>query len=406
MTQLCRARGWLTLAMILYVGCAFTEGRSSEDGPGPDSVVTDPGDDPDATACVGDGSEGQACEVTADCDAPLVCLSGSCIAPEDPDVRCDPIEGIECAGEGEICVAGVCVVDPRVPGQDECVDPGPGPELAGTWAMRSTLHLREGLPGVVAGFLDVSEILADFVEGTVDLGLPGPVNVLIGNLIKSIIDQYVPNWAQELVLILAGFSDVLDDLRIDSTVVLVGQVCDATYRGSSTWDWISFEYRGTVITARPEDIAEIGPVTPEDFGARYWCGDLYIDRHRVHNALSGLVRWMVDTLVEITTGYPSVEQAIDAAIDCPGIAAAVNQAWQSACGCNTDIGPGIEAACAGYKGDMVAVLTEALDEAAIRLAVLSLEGVAVIPDAQRMIDGVWYGSLVGGDFPGTFDADR
>ncbi len=381
-----------------------TDDTAGDGGDGDDPFDPNDPEPPDPQACVGDGSEGALCDVTADCDAPRVCASGQCVGPQDPDVRCDPIEGVYCQGEGEVCVANVCVLDPNVPGDDTCAVPGPGPELAGTWQMHSTLHLREGLPSLAAGFLGASETLADWIEGHVDLGLPAPVEILIGSLIEAIIDEYVPEWAQDLVIMLAGFSDVLDDLQIDQTVVLVGQPCDANYRGSSTWDLITFEYRGTVVAERPEDIAEIGPVNPEDFGARYSCGSLYIDRHRVHNALRGLVRWMVDTMVEITTGYPTLEMAIDAAFDCVAVSDAINDAWQGACGCSTDISPGIEAVCTSYKADLMTELTALIDEAAIELSVVSLEGLATIPDANRMLDGSWYGELVSREFPGSFTA--
>ena len=394
-------------------GCA--PGAIGGDGDGVGDSGGDDGDDPfdpndpdtpDPAACVGDGTEGAACEVTADCTAPTVCVNGFCIGPDDPEFRCDPIEGVYCETDGELCVAGVCVLDPLVPGDDTCPVPGPGPDLSGTWQMSSTLHLREGLPGLAAGFLSASETLADWIEGNIDLGLPAPVELLLGSLVEAIIDKYVPEWAQEMVVMLAGFSDVLDNLQIDQTVVLTGQPCDATYRGSSTWDRITFEYRGVVISERPEDIAEIGPVSPEDFGARFSCGSLYIDQHRVHNALRGLVRWMVDTMVEITTGYPTLELAIDAAFDCVAIANAINDSWQSACGCSTDISAGIEATCTGFKADLMADLTTLIDEAAIEMSVVSLEGLATIPDANRMLDGSWYGQLVSRQFPGSFHAQK
>jgi len=404
-----------TLALLLaaVVGAcapaAIGDGNpGGSDDPGGMDDPSQPGpDEPDPALCEGDGTDGSVCEVTADCDSPTVCVNGFCVGPQDPEFRCDPVEGIFCAGEGEVCVAGVCVVDPGVPGDGECAQPGPGPDLTGTWRMNSTLHLREGLPGLAAGFLDVSELLASFITGDIDLGLPAPVEALIGALVADIIDEYVPNWAQELILILAGFSDVLDDLQVDHTVWLDGLPCDANYRGSSHWNWVTFEYRGTVITRRPEDIPEMGPVEPEDFGARYSCGQLYIDRHRIHNALSGLIRWVLDTMVEIATGYPTVESALDAAINCAAIADGINDAWHSACGCSTDISPGVEAACTGFKSDMISELTTLIDEATIELSVVSLQGIATIPDnGNQMLDGSWYGELVSRDFPGEFSAFR
>jgi hypothetical protein len=317
-------------------------------------------------------------------------------------IKPDVCETVDDCPVGFLCLQGECVPDGD---GTPCVDPGPGPELSGTWDMRSYLHLREGLPGIAEGFLDLSELLADFIEGNVDLGLPPVVEALIGALVEGIIDQYVPQWAQDLIVALAGVSDVLDDLQVDHTVWLEGAVCDANYRGSSRWDWITFEYRGNVVTERPEDIPEIGEVIPEDFGAVYYCGDLYIDKHRIENVLSGLVLWIVNTLVEITTPYTDIEDALDAAIPCASIADAINDAWQSACGCSTDITAGVQAACNAYKDDMIDQLITLLDEAAISLSVVSLKGIANIPDGAHMTNGRWYGAVFGGDFPGEFSAE-
>ena len=423
----------LIAASLLIAGPACSVGAVggdivTSDQPDDPDNPDDPDDpEPDEDLCIGDGGAGAECEVTGDCVAPFVCLDGICVGPLNPEVTCDPVEGIDCPGEDEVCVARVCVINPGecetvddcplgfwcidglcIPYQDGevCAVPGPGPELSGTWAMNSTLHLREGIPSIAAGFLDVSELLADFIEGDIDLGLPAPVEALIGYLVQGIIDAYVPNWAQELIVTLAGVSDVLDDLEVDSTVNLAGMVCDANYRGSSQWDWITFEYRGTVVSERPEDIPEIGAVVPEDFGARYSCGDLYIDRHRIKNVLSGLVAWVVNTMVEITTGYTDVASALDAAIPCASIADSINDAWQSACGCSTDVSAVVEATCDSYKDDMIAQITTLLDEATVSLSVVTLKGITAIPDGTHMNDGIWFGSVIGGDFPGEFTATR
>src|SRR5688572_6572905 len=51
-----------------------------DDGVGPDR--DDPR--PDPGLCVGDGGNGGVCEVTGDCDDPLICLGGRCVGPNDP----------------------------------------------------------------------------------------------------------------------------------------------------------------------------------------------------------------------------------------------------------------------------------------------------------------------------------
>ncbi len=427
-------RPLLTIAVLLpLIACAPADGPEAGGGADagtttpdqPDNDPNDPSDDP--SVCLGDGATGGTCEVTDDCQAPLVCVGGECVGPSDPNLRCDPVEGNFCAGEGEQCVAGVCVVPPGTctttadcpvgylctDGQCEperdgeaCADPGPGPELTGTWDVNSNLHLRDGLPGLVDGLLDLSELFRDFIQGDADFGLPSFIQSILNAVIADIINQNVPNWAQDLVLALAGVSDVLDTMQVQSTMILEGQSCDATYRGSSTWDLLTFEYDGQMITAVPETIPEIGAIEPEDFGARYSCGDLYIDRHRIHNTLSGLVRWLINTVVEVATGYPTAEGAIDAAIDCSAIASALNSAYQSLTGSGTSITGTVQAACTGLENQLLTNLQQLIDDATVQLSVVSMQGIATVASDSRLDPGTWYGSVVGGDFPGDFTAVR
>jgi hypothetical protein len=393
-------------------------------GPGPS------GDDPrpDPLQCLGDGGSGGACEVTADCDAPRICINQICVGPDDPDHTCDSVEGLGCADPAETCgPGGVCVVVPGActttdqcpvgfvchDGQcaaerdgSACLDPGPGPSLTGTWSVDSTLHLRAGLPGVVDGLLDATEILADLIEGTIDWGLPSWIETILNAVIPRVIDQYVPGWAQQIPIALSNVSDVLDDVGVESTVYLAGGTCDAAYRGYQTWDTITLRYRGQVVTRAPADIPEVGEIEPEDFAALYECGSLYIDRHRIQNSISGLLRYVINTVVEIATGYPTVEDAIAAAVDCDLIATSINEAWQRTSGSSIDISPTIRTACTGAIDNVLAQIEAVIDQATLNLSVLSMQGVVEVGSDRQLTDGRWTGSVIGFDFPGTFHGDR
>ena len=51
-------------------------------------------------------------------------------------------------------------------------------------------------------------------------------------------------------------------------------------------------------------------------------------------------------------------------------------------------------------------VTTLLDNAAIELSVVSLEGVADVTSDRRLDNGVWFGRLVSGQFPGEFAATK
>ena len=66
---------------------------------------------PETTAGGGDGGPVDvdgACEVTADCREPLICIDGECVAPNANGDWCDGIDRL-CPLDGSTCVGGFCV---------------------------------------------------------------------------------------------------------------------------------------------------------------------------------------------------------------------------------------------------------------------------------------------------------
>ena len=423
----------LVALSIAPLGCAAIGDRPDLGGEGDPNDPSDPNnpnnpeDKPDPSLCLGDGGAGGACEVTGDCAAPLVCLNGQCVGPQDPDVTCDPIEGVSCANAGEECVGGVCVINPGacqtvdecplgfvcsggqcVPERDgmACADPGPGPDLAGTWKFDSKLHLREALPGAVDKILDIAEDLRDLLDGKIDLGLPGIVESIIGGAVASIVRQYVPNWAQDLVYVLGDMSDIINDMRVESTVVLEGQPCNERYRGSERWDWITFVYRGTQLRVPPSMLPGVDEVVPDEFSAWYSCGELFIDKHRIEGSMSQLVRWLLDTVTQAVTGYPTVEQAVINLVDCYQIAVAIDNYVYQACSFCPVVTGIVNGACTGLLSAGVSKMTQAIDETIVELSLIKRKGIGNVDSGTRISNGTWYGSLAGGDFPGEFTATK
>ncbi len=378
--------------------------------------------------CVGDGEAGGACEVTADCNAPQVCLeqadgTGICVGPQDDAYTCDTIEGIDCLNEGESCINGLCIAAPGAcetlddcplgftcnagqctPERDGtvCSDPGPGPALAGTYETESILYLREGLPGVVDKILDVTEGARDLINGRVDLGLPSVVEFILGGFISSIIQQYVPRYAIDIVNALATMSDILDTMEVEGTLILEGENCDGNYRATHNWDFVTVNFNGRELRTSPNDLPGVDEVIPEPFGARYHCGDLLLDKHRIQNTMGTLVRWILDTGIEATTGFSTVEEALSSIINCTAVA----NALANSCGvCGPAYNPALSA-CDGLVQAGVAKVTEAIDNAAIKMSLIKLRAVIPVKADGNLEDGTWYGSLVGGDFTGEIDADR
>lgn len=417
---------FLSVSVISGTACTGTITDGSFVGPGggdDDGDLTPEEEEEQVRLCVGDGEAGGACEVSADCAAPTVCLDGTCVGPRDDAYTCDPIEGITCATEGETCINGLCIQAPGVcetlddcplgylceegqctPQRDgsACSDPGPGPALAGTYSTESVLYLREGLPNVVDKILDVTEDARDLINGQVDLGLPSVVEFFIGGIISGIIRQYVPPYAIDIVNALATMSDILDTMEVEGTLVLDGQECDGNYRGSHNWDFVTVDFNGRELRTSPNDLPGVDEVIPEEFAARYHCGDLLLDKHRIQNSMGQLVRWILDTGIQATTGLPNVETALASLVNCDAVANAIANACSV---CGAAYSPA-RSACNALVQVGVSKVTEAIDEAAVKMSLIKLRAVIPVAADGSLDEGDWFGSLVGGDFTGIIEADR
>lgn len=417
----------LSATVVSGTACTgtITDGGFGGGGGGGDEIPLTPEEEEEQVKlCIGDGQAGGICEVSGDCDAPQVChSSGVCVGPRDPSYICDEIEGIECSNPTESCIDGLCVLAPGAcetlddcPNGFDCVDgmcatvrdgstcsdPGPGPALAGTYETKSVLHLRDGLPGAVDTILDIAEEGRKLINGEVDLGLGSVVNLLVGGLVSGYIRQYVPPYAIDVINGLATMSDIFDDMKVEGTLILEGQACDGNYRGSHSWDMVTINYNGREVRQNPNDIPGVDEVIPENFGARYHCGDLLLDKHRIANSLTGLFRFLIDAGIQATTNFNTIEEALGSLVDCNAVA---NALANSCSFCGAAYSP-VRNGCNALVQAGVAKVTEAIDEAAVKMSLIKLRAIVPVNSDGTFEDGIWYGSLAGGDFLGEVDVRK
>jgi len=309
------------------------------------------------------------------------------------------------------CQAGSCVPTSAPP--SNCAALPPAPNLAGPWHADSALHFRDALSGPLAALLDAGRVARALVTGDLTtLGVPGAVSWIVGPLVAGIVDQYVPPWGQDLAVALGDVADILDQMHVKSNVMLTA-TCPQVYRGDEVWTRLEFTYRGVFVSKRPEDIPEIGMVRPESFGGRVLCGQLYVDKHRIHNVVGGLLRWVIDTVTQIVTCanngpcYQTPEEAVADIIDCASVAGAIDSAVQNALG---PFAPVLYAlvytACGNAKSEIIRQIRMAIDQATATFGLVSLQGQAHVADASTLDNGTWQGSLLGGDFPGEWSARK
>jgi len=285
--------------------------------------------------------------------------------------------------------------------------------LQGNWSFDSTLHLRDALAGWISAFLSAFEVLRDIILGDLDLGLPGWVESLIEGVISSLIDAYVPPWAQDLIVALGDISDILDDMRVLHTVQLIS-AGNYEYLGTSTWDLIEFEFRGQTISEQPQNIPQIGHVPTYTFTSREICHVYFIDSHDIENVVAGLIGWAIDAVVTAVTCsvpgwtcYYSLEEALYDIINCDDIAFAIDDYVYDAFG--LDVYDLVYGACTAAKDPAINAITDYLDNLETSFSILTMSGRADIINDTHLGDppanpGRWTGTLGGGNWDGEFSA--
>jgi hypothetical protein len=352
-----------------------------------------------------------ACTTNGDCPIGWECRNGAC----QPDYPC----GAGCP-TGWVCEAGQC----QPPAPAECPIPNrPTDRLEATWSLESILHLREAVNPIFGGFLTAASFLQQIIGGTFSIsGIPSWVTDIIQDFIQGLVAEYVPPWGLQLISALSDINDILDDMKVWSTVQLTNWSPDL-YSAAERWDLVGFKYRGQDIQAAPGDIAEIGDVTLDPYTAREVCGVYYADNHQVKNAVGGLVRWAVEvalTAITCTGGgpcYTTIEEALEDTIDCDAIGDGINDLLQGLIDGAPDVSGAVTGACEGLRTQLITKLTDVLEQIEIQLSLLKLRGSGLITGATNSPNkigaspppgpnGHWYGTLAGGSFNGEFVGTR
>lgn len=388
-------------------------------------------DGPHATPeeCAGLTNEGsvigQPCEVASDCGSDyLFCHVGACAAPDDPALLCDggssPLDGYECGPLGYLvpsdlacatdndCATGyscgtgsTCAAD-----ADACPDRDEPQNLRGTWEVATTLHLREAIGGVGGTIGDIAEIVRGIKNGNLDSDqleaiihddiLRATVVSLINSLGQQALNQYVSADALKIADILASISDVMDETEVAMKINIGGQACDYSYRGTATWETISFELAGEPVQFRPAQIPAVGIIESEEFTVMNACGTTYFDQARYHNLVSKVPAAIVEYGLAKLTDYPNLDAALSDLINCQGIAKKADG--------STDIFK--KAACDALVSAVVEYGKGKLNDLGKDLKILTLQGYATPQQHKIFTDGVWKGSIVGAKFSGDFTGSK
>ncbi len=356
----------------------------------------------DGAPCPGDlvcmGGE-CVCTGTSDCPIGTVCEMGMCI-PEDGGCVADS----DCP-DGHLCDGGTCI-----PGTACDVT---HPDLGGDWDVETTLHLRDSLPSWLSSFLGAVDGPLQFISGRTDdpdLGLPSAIERAVGRAIRNWAEDNIPRSVLEVLGFIGDLSDILETWEIDEEFRIgpdPSGVRDA-YVGNHVWNEVCFEYRRRDVCGTTDEIINT-EFRPAEFSAQAVCGTFNINRHDVDVNIGGIIAWAVNALVEETTGYETLEEMLqdERMYFCDEVAYLAHDA---AALITEDLGPVAEAAaalwCNNALDDLISDLNRALNMARVGGDLMKLKGFATIAGPRSLTPGTWEGTLLGGDFPGSFTARR
>lgn len=394
------------------------------------------------SVCVQPSASGRLCEFDGECLDDELCIAGRCT--HDPRIPL-PCADVSVCPSGFLCTAGTCacVHTADCPIGLECMagvcTPGPGgdaciadldcpadyvceagrcrpaticdienPPLAGTWDMTSTLHLREALPSWLSSFLDAVEEPFAFLGGTTTCidwdGLPSAIDTAICDLVRPYVEMYLPPWAPAVFRAISDLNDVINTWIIEETMVLeAGGVTDA-YRGTHTWNRVTFTYRDMPITGDPADIVD-WRFSPSEFNASAVCGTFNIERHPIHVSVGSIIAWLVDAIVYEASEHrwTGLRDALTDVADgfCRGLSQAAEE--------NIDypnVGSTVMSICGGLVSAGIDAALDAVLNARVGADAITLRGSSDIGGPNTLRPGVWNGTLLGSGFSGEFEAVR
>jgi hypothetical protein len=362
----------------------------------------------DATeACIGGhcAPKPGACTSNDQCPTGFECQSGACVAVVNPCSTTNPCPN------GQTCQAGQCQPNP-----DTCtISPRPTNRLQGTWDFKSVLHLREAVNPILGALLAGAGYLQDIMNGHLPIsGIPSFLTDAVAGYLKGLMNEYIPAWGLDLIRVLSGINDLLNDMKVSSTVQITNASPDL-YRASEHWDLVSFQVDGHTVQTNPDDLPEIGTLVIEDYTVREVCGVFYADKHAVKNAVGGLIKWAVEAaLTAVTCGfdlgcYTSIGDMLNDLVDCDSIGSSVNDLVQGLWDGAPDVTGAVTNGCKSGLTQLINLVNTTLQNIVVQLAMMNLSGQADITGANipsALANGKWQGTLGGGNFNGEFTATK
>jgi len=292
------------------------------------------------------------------CDpAPPNCASGQCCNGSN---ACVPICATPCAA-GTHCQPGATC------GTGQCVSDVTTPDVTGIWLTRHDYSIAQALPTALRDVFYAIRVLDQALLGKLTIpGLPSWLQAIINSFISGLLQQYLPDWLQQVIHISDDLVTILSNLRSEGSMHLVAGVDYQHVNGTEVWTSLVFYWLplcngniGGDPAVPPEcariDIATTDSSNPGETGqckgqslpsiavqvtaftasvAGTGAGGsapyvLNVDQRKVQLKMGKVVLVLVDYLIQIVTGgqYNCIDEITDCTpgpgncplVDCYGI---------------------------------------------------------------------------------------
>lgn len=400
----------------------------------------------DGVRCVPKGSSGKNCATSADCPSGEYCNTnlGQCVLGCEVDMQCPPTTPkceehqcvtTGCQGDTE-CFPGVCDL---VSGK--CVDAPAAildvnAPLGQEWNAVQIFHVKGLMPADVQSKLagidtalqavmkvvdcHVSELIRDYnstFASILDfLGLSSAIDQAVCSAVTS----YVPDWFKTVVHIGADVSKIINDFEVHSKMLMQqpgdGETDKAKVSGVDTWETAYF-YWYTNSCPSPGagqpppqcalveidlNTANIRP-TPSTFTGRVDGTTLVINTHQINIKFGDMVRVLIEKLLQWQTGYQTIEDAINAAIDCSAVSQWVKNVvlsilpdqWDNLADA-IDLTSTCQSALSAAASTVVSKINDLNSN--IPMSLNGKAGIVQLPGntsnvADKLMPGIWYGKF-------------
>ncbi len=268
-----------------------------------------------------------------------LCQDGFCVNP-CPDTNYIELSG----GSGDICSNDSQCADNEV-----CFTAHDVNRCIVKWDANYDFHLIEALPPTLGSILSgIGRLLgpvSDIITGDdIDWGLPGWLSwaeEYLADMVRPLLDQYVPAWLQDLIVGLDNSIDILQEMRVKAIMSFVhSEEFHADVKGFEFWDkfYVQWHNEWTEVTPNSEEDGDDFQVNSAPFTGNVACqmdenGNpkyiLYIDRHPAEFYFGRFVKAFIDNLlIPATTNdrAHSIDEVLDLYIDCVSISDSILEA--------------------------------------------------------------------------------